>query len=159
MPYIENKDNIRERIMIGKQKPTNPGELNYYMTTQILRYLADQRAMFGRLSYQTLNYVYGKLDEIYDNADKISLALDKERFVQNVQLVIRRYILDTDNVFSENGEHIMTDVRGAIRACQAEFYRRLIAPYEDQKIKENGDVYPVDNGAVLWSSYETKTGR
>jgi hypothetical protein len=29
---------------------------------------------------------------------------------------------------------------GALSAVQAEWYRRVIVPYEDEKIKENGDV-------------------
>lgn len=29
---------------------------------------------------------------------------------------------------------------GALEACKLEIYRRSVAPYEDQKIKENGDV-------------------
>lgn len=41
------------------------------------------------------------------------------------------------------GEKYQTynDIIGALEACKLEFYRRAIAPYEDQKIKENGDVY------------------
>ena len=31
---------------------------------------------------------------------------------------------------------------GALDACKLEFYRRVVAPYEDRKIAENGDVYP-----------------
>lgn len=30
---------------------------------------------------------------------------------------------------------------GALESCKLEFYRRAVAPYEDTKIKENGDVY------------------
>jgi len=30
---------------------------------------------------------------------------------------------------------------GALEAAKLEFYRRAAAPYEDKKIKENGDVY------------------
>lgn len=33
------------------------------------------------------------------------------------------------------------DVIGALEACKLEFYRRLVAPYEDKKIEENGDVF------------------
>ena len=157
MPYIENKDNSRELIMNGKQKPMNPGELNYYMTTKILSYLADRRGIEGKLSYKTLNYVYGKLDEIYENFDKLALHRDEELFVCHIQNAIRDYIKRAEERW-EAGEIIMTDVRGAIHACQTEFYRRLIAPYEDQKIKKNGDVYPVDNSPVMWSTYETKFG-
>ena len=32
------------------------------------------------------------------------------------------------------------DVEGAFTCCTNEFYRRIAAPYEDEKIKENGDV-------------------
>jgi uncharacterized membrane protein len=37
-------------------------------------------------------------------------------------------------------EHI-NSVIGALEAAKLEFYRRYAAPYEDEKIKENGDVY------------------
>lgn len=33
------------------------------------------------------------------------------------------------------------DISGAMTECLAEFRRRVIAPYEDAKIEENGDVY------------------
>lgn len=36
----------------------------------------------------------------------------------------------------------MNDIIGALEGCKLELYRRLVAPYEDQKIYENGDVYP-----------------
>jgi hypothetical protein len=32
------------------------------------------------------------------------------------------------------------DIIGALESCKLELYRRKIAPYEDEKIKENGDV-------------------
>lgn len=32
------------------------------------------------------------------------------------------------------------DAVGALEACKLELYRRRVAPYEDLKIKENGDV-------------------
>lgn len=31
---------------------------------------------------------------------------------------------------------------GALEATKLELYRRMIAPYEDKKREENGDVYP-----------------
>lgn len=34
------------------------------------------------------------------------------------------------------------DIVGALGNCKDEFRRRVQHPYEDQKIKENGDVYP-----------------
>lgn len=35
----------------------------------------------------------------------------------------------------------MNDILGVLEAVKQEFYRRVVAPYEDEKIKENGDVY------------------
>lgn len=35
----------------------------------------------------------------------------------------------------------INDVIGALDGAKAEFYRRIAVPYEDEKIKENGDVY------------------
>lgn len=35
----------------------------------------------------------------------------------------------------------INDVIGALEGCKLEFYRRLVASYEDQKIQTNGDVY------------------
>ena len=32
------------------------------------------------------------------------------------------------------------DIMGALAGAQIEFYRRTVAPYEDHKINENGDV-------------------
>jgi len=33
------------------------------------------------------------------------------------------------------------EIMGALECCKLELYRRMIAPYEDKKKKENGDVY------------------
>lgn len=35
----------------------------------------------------------------------------------------------------------INDVVGALEGAKLEFYRRVAVPYEDKKIKENGDVY------------------
>lgn len=35
----------------------------------------------------------------------------------------------------------INDIMGAFEGAKAEFYRRIASPYEDKKIKENGDVY------------------
>ena len=35
----------------------------------------------------------------------------------------------------------INDIIGALEGCKMEFYRRIAVPYEDEKIKTNGDVY------------------
>ena len=37
---------------------------------------------------------------------------------------------------------VLNDILGALEGAKLEFYRRVVVPYEDSKIKENGDVYP-----------------
>lgn len=36
----------------------------------------------------------------------------------------------------------MNDVIGVFEAAKLEFYRRVVTPYENKKMAENGDVYP-----------------
>lgn len=42
----------------------------------------------------------------------------------------------------DNGQNYQAfnDILGALEGCKLELYRRKIAPYEDKKILENGDV-------------------
>lgn len=47
-----------------------------------------------------------------------------------------RYLKDE----GKNYGHI-NEVIGVLECAKLEFYRRIAAPYEDVKIKENGDVY------------------
>jgi len=35
----------------------------------------------------------------------------------------------------------ITDCFGALEGAKLEFYRRIVVPYEEKKIEENGDVY------------------
>lgn len=73
-----------------------------------------------------------------------NLALDNEgeRFITNageLQYVIA--LLVKDFLGSNYRYQDLNDVMGALAGAQMEFYRRVVAPYEDTKIKENGDVY------------------
>lgn len=45
--------------------------------------------------------------------------------------------------FERNGANYqaINDILGAFEGAKLEFYRRLASPYENIKIKENGDVY------------------
>jgi hypothetical protein len=49
--------------------------------------------------------------------------------------IIKNYMGPNENYQRYN------DVLGALEGCKLEVYRRKIAPYEDIKIKENGDVW------------------
>ena len=38
--------------------------------------------------------------------------------------------------------HNFAEAIGALECAKLELYRRMVAPYEDKKCAENGDVYP-----------------
>jgi hypothetical protein len=40
----------------------------------------------------------------------------------------------------------INDVVGALTCCKDEFYRRIAVPYEQKKIRENGDAYDLKEG-------------
>lgn len=53
--------------------------------------------------------------------------------------LINNYLLQ----FSKPKAYVrFNEVIGALECCKLEIYRRLIGPYEDTKVEENGDVYP-----------------
>lgn len=50
--------------------------------------------------------------------------------------LIRRYEMNHGRCYN-----IANDIIGALEGAKLEYYRRRLAPYEDKKIEENGDVY------------------
>jgi len=66
--------------------------------------------------------------------------LEQSRQAGQLNYQITRLIFE---YFKENGGRYqqINDVLGALEGAKLEFYRRIVAPYEDKKIIENGDVY------------------
>lgn len=46
-----------------------------------------------------------------------------------------------DHVYGKGGYAVFNRAMGVLDCVAREFYRRKVAPYEDKKIEENGDVY------------------
>lgn len=67
-------------------------------------------------------------------------ALDKPLTAGELNYLITSMCI---NYLFTKGKSYQTinDIVGALEGCKLEFYRRVAAPYEDLKIKENGDVY------------------
>lgn len=63
-----------------------------------------------------------------------------------ITMIIQDF-LDSDPTYSDFNE-----VMGALECCKLELYRRMVVPYEDKKIEENGDVYYVEQRETLASS-------
>ena len=56
--------------------------------------------------------------------------------------VIQRYLKDIGILQGSVGYSALNEVVGVLECAKLELYRRRIAPYEDKKKEENGDVYP-----------------
>lgn len=68
-------------------------------------------------------------------------GVDKETLAGHLNYVITRLLLETLPC-PENCHYVdLRDALGTIEAVKLEFYRRKVAPYEDKKARENGDVY------------------
>ena len=79
-----------------------------------------------------------------EGRDNLDLAIDNlanlikpEHRAGELNYVITKLLLSNkgDGKYKDFNELI-----GMLECCKQEFYRQHIAPYEDKKIKENGDV-------------------
>lgn len=50
-------------------------------------------------------------------------------------MIIQQYLTDKGLCYKN-----INDILGALEGAKLEFYRRVVSPYEDKKIKENGDL-------------------
>jgi hypothetical protein len=74
--------------------------------------------------------------------DRVALYFEPSDTPQNAGEL--NYILTkiSHRYWEDNGKNYQAfnDIIGALEGCKLELYRRKVAPYEDIKIKENGDV-------------------
>ena len=76
---------------------------------------------------ELMNLLIKVLDMPADNAGQLNYV---------ITLVVISYL-------NKHGKkyQTMNDIVGALEGAKAEFQRRVVAPYEDEKIRQNGDVY------------------
>jgi hypothetical protein len=80
-------------------------------------------------------------DQSRADLELVSLALKESppATAGELQYVIARAIAEFMDM-SDKRYQDMNDVMGALSGAQQEFYRRVVAPYEDSCIKRNGDI-------------------
>lgn len=78
-----------------------------------------------------------------DQRKKFHYGLDSLPVIDNpgelnylVSQLIRQYI----KYGQKSGYQAINDIIGALEGAKLEFYRKIVIPYENQKIKENGDL-------------------
>lgn len=74
------------------------------------------------------------------HADRVRVLMDGPLTPGELNYAItclcREYIMSRGASYAN-----INDVMGALESAKQEFYRRVAVPYEDKKIKDNGDVY------------------
>lgn len=82
-------------------------------------------------------YIKKQYRELLDKANEIGdHPVNPGELNYCITMLIKHYIEDKNLCYDT-----INDIMGAIEGAKAEFYRRVAGPYEDLKIKENGDVY------------------
>jgi hypothetical protein len=74
-----------------------------------------------------------------DNRTKLELQVKEPVSAGELNFLITTFIRDYYN--KSPSYQSVNDVVGALEGAKLEFYRRVAAPYEDNKIIQNGDVY------------------
>ncbi len=59
----------------------------------------------------------------------------------DLNYLVTKLCVDYANLKVEGGYATYNEIVGVLECAKLEFYRRAVAAYEDEKIKENGDVY------------------
>lgn len=53
-----------------------------------------------------------------------------------ITCLVKEYMGQDDLTYT-----VLNDIMGALESAKLEFYRRVVVPYEQGKIEENGEVY------------------
>jgi len=79
-----------------------------------------------------------KLDHWIDNVLFHTSGISEVSKDGVINYIITRII---DGHYGKGGYAVFNRAMGVLDCVAREFYRRRVAPYEDKKIQENGDVY------------------
>ena len=122
MPYINKSQ--RDRLADG-DVARDAGEVNYLVTLLMNSYIKD----------------YKSVNEIAEAIEYVIHDLMTKEYCQHPNSKKYSSEFHTDLVKVVMTSHVnISQVVGALRSAHAEFYARKVRPYEDLKIKENGDV-------------------
>lgn len=75
-------------------------------------------------------------DELDADASFLDLPENAGELNYLLTVLCREYFVQNGGRYQQ-----INDIMGALEGAKLEFYRRVAAPYEDKKIKENGDCY------------------
>ena len=76
-----------------------------------------------------------RIDE--ELVDVLELLNNSKYTIGDINYIFTKILLATNPIKYVDFNALV----GVLECCKLEFYRRAVAAYEDEKIKENGDVY------------------
>jgi len=79
------------------------------------------------------------IDELHQRLVRLELDYDTNNMEGNVNYVITKLLT---KIYPATSYGEINDAMGVLACVQSEYYRRLAAPYENQKAFENTDVFP-----------------
>lgn len=129
MPYIGP---IREALDDGIAIPQTRGELTYVITKAIDLWITKEGVCFDTLS---------EAIEILDEAkqfDRLPPEGDVGRWIADQ---ISSYMVRAKNRTNGMAPVTRRQLKSVLECAKLELYRRVVAPYEQQKLELNGDVY------------------
>jgi hypothetical protein len=80
-------------------------------------------------------YIRPEQRQLFTALDTLTPPIDSGEMNYCITRLIHLYIHHNGRRYKQ-----MNDVVGALECAKQEFLRRVVGPYEDEKIKENGDV-------------------
>lgn len=135
MPYIEHRDRAAAR-----REPKTPGELNYAITELAINEIhCYPEAAVERFDEAVATYVTDYLERVglsYTNCNAAMGALD----CAGRELLRRTMPQEND----PRRESFILDLGEQLGLARDYLYQDVLVPYEDEKIRVNGDVYPHD---------------
>lgn len=82
---------------------------------------------------EKLNLIIDQADGIIDTEGELNYLLTG---------IVLGWVKHKSRIAGKFSYEIGNAAMGVLESAKLEFYRRLMVPYEDSKIKANGDVYP-----------------
>ena len=73
---------------------------------------------------------------IHSNDYPNNLPVNSGELNYAITCILMNYFINHEKLYAT-----INDVLGALEGAKLEFYRRVVVPYEDIKMKENGDCY------------------
>ena len=131
MPYINKEDRA---ILFA----VNISQIEYMLSNEINKYLKVRG-----LTTQTISDILGALGVVEVGLVIPQIfAIPRSELANEMQKVLVGYFNHKRVLFPKLAlNDVYEEILGALRSCGSEFVRRVVVPFHNQNLSQNGDVY------------------